>query len=176
MFFQPPPHSQRRSLERVTGLHTVIGTLREGTDTVQTCPTDPQLFITTYAPFSCFSSRFVVFGARFAMSHIYISLDRRCTVVATVSAQNGYKGSRNGRFLPPSRTERGPVGLAAAGCLPRGGQLALLPPGGRARGGSERSRELGQGGLHEVPGPCGVRGARACRARAVRRLGRPDRG
>ena len=110
------------------------------------------------------------------MSHIFISLDRRCTVVGTVSAQNGYKGSRNGRFLPPSRTERGPVGLAAPGRLPRGRQLALLPPGGRARCGPERSRELGQGGLHEVPGPRAVRGARAGGARAVRRVGRADRG
>lgn len=161
LFLQPPPHSQRWSLERVTGLCVVFGTLREGAATQQTCGWDPRRFITSGAPFSRFSSASLVSAARFAMSHIFISLDRSCTVVDTVSTQNGYKGSRNGRFLPPSRTERGPVGLAAPGCVPRGGQLALLPSGRRTRCGTECSRELGQGGLHEVPGPRRVRGARA---------------
>ncbi|MGC0330033.1 hypothetical protein RKD23_003023 [Streptomyces sp. SAI-170] len=136
----------------------------------------PSTFHHNRAPFGPFSSLLLVSTARFAMSHIFISLDRSCTVVGTVSAQNGYKGSRNGRFLPPSRTERRPMGLAAPGCLSRSGQLALLSSRGRAGGGPERSRELGQGGLHEVPGPRAVRGTRTRGARTVRRLGRVDRG
>ncbi len=143
---------------------------------MQTRAGDPRTFITTHAPFGPFSSHLLVSAARFAMSHIFISLDRSCTVVDTGSAQNGYKGSRNGRFLPPSRTERGPVGLAAPGRVPRGGQLALLPPRGRARGGTKCSRELGQRGLHEVPGTRRVRRPRPGRTRAVRRVGRTDRG
>ncbi len=131
---------------------------------MQTCPLDSQLFITTYAPFSPFSSRFAVSGARFAMSHIFISLDRTHTVIATVSTQNGYKGSRNGRFLPPSRTERGPVDWQLlAACRGVDSSLFFHPEG--ERGAARSARE---NSAKEVCMRCPVRAECAAHALAVR--------
>src|SRR4051812_8263916 len=81
--------------------------------------------------FALFGGSFLLCGvivARLAMSHIYIYYDRRCTVgddqkIELHDLPARIEGTSNGRLLPPSRTQRRSLGLAARRRVPRCRQL-----------------------------------------------------
>lgn len=78
--------------------------------------------------------------------------------------QHGFEGTSNGRFLPPSRTQRRPVGLAAAGRVPGVDSSLFFHPEGE-RGAARSARETS---AKEVCMRCPVRAECAAHALAVR--------
>lgn len=82
------------------GSGIAFGTLREEAHTEQSLAGHPSITL-SYAPFSSISSLLLVSVATFAMSHIYIYLHRRCTVVSTVRSARRARTRRPGAHLTP---------------------------------------------------------------------------